>query len=82
MAKPTKRDNQKTLLVKKLAEKHGVTPEYIWMVVDGSRTNESILADYLELESALENLFDEFCQPCKPQILSFKNTYPAHYEKN
>lgn len=83
MQKPVKRDNTKTLLVKKLAEKHGVTPQYVWMVVDGTRENSEIMSDYLELESELETFFAErLCQPCTPQIISFKNTYPAEYEKN
>lgn len=83
MSKPVKRDNQKTLLVKKLAIKHGVTPQYVWMVVDGTRQNEAIMTDYLEIDSDLETFFSEkLCFPCVPQIISFKSTNPSHYEKN
>ena len=80
MSKQVYRDNQKTLLVKKLAEKHGVTPAYVWMVLDGTRVNEAILSEYLELDEALELLFTNRLKPCIPQIISFKNPKPQSLE--
>lgn len=58
MRNPRTKDNQKALIVKKLAEKHTKTKAYIYLVIDGERNNDEILADYMELTEGLKNYFD------------------------
>jgi len=58
MRNPRTKDNQKALIVKKLAEKHHLTKAYIYLVIDGERNNDEILSDYMELSEGLKNYFD------------------------
>ncbi len=80
MSNTAKRDNQKTLLVKKLAEKHGVSEDYIYKIINGERICETIFADYMKLDEALELLFTNMLTPCIPQIISFNNSKPKPLE--
>lgn len=57
MIKTRPKDNQRALLVKKVAEKHGVTPRYIYQILNGDRENEEIFADYMELKEQVTALF-------------------------
>ena len=50
------KDNKKALIVKKLAEKHGVKPNMVYKVLAGDRNNDEILGDYLEMSEELDNL--------------------------
>lgn len=56
--KKQKRDSRKAFIVKELAEKHGVTTRYVYMVLDGERDSERILSDYLELYQGTNKLLE------------------------
>ncbi|SEW02286.1 hypothetical protein SAMN05428988_1348 [Chitinophaga sp. YR573] len=43
----SKRDNRKAFIVSEIADKHGVSTRYVYMVLAGERDNEPILSDYL-----------------------------------
>jgi hypothetical protein len=80
MSKTVTRDNQKALLVKKLADKHGVTQDYIYKIIDGSRNNEEIFTDYMQMDEALELMFNNLCRPCEPAIYTYNNLKPTPLE--
>ncbi len=44
--KPTQRDRNRALLVKKTAEHHGVTRRQIYRVTEGERNDEEIMNTY------------------------------------
>jgi hypothetical protein len=72
------RDNQKALIVKKLVEKHKVTPAYVYLVIDGKRNNEAIFSEYIDLHQALEMLWSNTLAPCiAPQFISYNNQKSA-----
>lgn len=58
MNKTIPRDNLRALIVKKIAERHRVTPDYVYKVTDGTRTNEEILSSYMELSETIKDVFD------------------------
>lgn len=80
MSKTVNRDNQKALLVKKLAIKHGVKTDYIYKVLSGDRNDEVIFEDYMKCDEAMELLLHNLLAPCLPQIISFKNSKPKPLE--
>lgn len=55
-----KKDNQKAFLVKKIADKHGVTTRFVYQVLAGDRENEAIFSDYMtakeDTDKAIENI--------------------------
>lgn len=58
MRKTKPKDNQRALIVKKVAEKHGVTPAYVYMILSGERDNEEIFADYMELKENIKAVLE------------------------
>lgn len=54
----TKRDAKKAFLVKKVAEKHGVTKDLVYKVLNGDRENEAILTDFMNLKETIDNAIE------------------------
>ena len=48
-----KRDAQKAYIVKKLAEKHGLSTRHIYRIVDTGEHNEAVFADYMTMKETL-----------------------------
>jgi hypothetical protein len=73
MAKTMTNGNQKALIVKKVAEKHRLTPAYVYMVYNGDRNNDEVLEDLIGYNEALNMLFENRLCPSTYEIISFKN---------
>lgn len=58
MRNERRKDNQRALIVKKIADKHRVSFSYIYKILNGERENEKIFADYMELKEQINNVFD------------------------
>jgi predicted transcriptional regulator len=52
------KSNEKALIVKKVAEKHGVTTAYVYAILAGDRTNEAIFTDYMTLKENIDDVLD------------------------
>lgn len=74
MRKQRTKDNLRALIVKKVAERHGVTPAYVYMVTDGTKTNEEILLSYMELEESVKDVFDNQLLKEVNALAPFDNT--------
>lgn len=53
-----KRDNRKAFIVSEVADKHGVSARYVYMVLSGERENEQILSDYLAIYQSTNLLLE------------------------
>lgn len=49
------KDNLKARIVKEVAEKHGVEPAYVYMVLRGDRNNDEICSDFDDLKRVMES---------------------------
>jgi hypothetical protein len=59
-----KRDNRKAFIVAEIADKHGVSTRYVYMVLAGSRDNEQILSDYLAVHESTNLLLAAVKNAC------------------
>lgn len=53
------KDNQKSFLVKKVAEIHKVTPRYVNYIISGERRNDEIFLTYLDVRDGTNALIEE-----------------------
>ncbi len=53
------RDNQKAMIVKKLAAKHNVGTNEIYKILRGDRDNDAVLADYIEMRDAIQESIEK-----------------------
>ena len=59
------RNKKKSLVVENVAKAHGVQPNYVYKVIAGDRSNESIMSTYVNLMQSVENLLmDAVLQAC------------------
>lgn len=72
MTKQRTKDNQRALIVKKVAERHGVTPAFVYMVTDGTKQNEAILSDYMETYEKINDVFDNELLKAVNKLSPFK----------
>jgi len=73
MRKQRIKDNQRALIVKKIAERHGVTPAFVYMVTDGTRTNEEILSDYMEMNEKINDVLENPLLEAVNKLVPFNN---------
>lgn len=60
MLKNQQRDNQKALIVEKIAEKRGLKRKTVYSILRGDRKNEDVLDDYVSMTLSVKNaLLDE-----------------------
>lgn len=74
MTKERAKNSQKTLIVKNIADKHKVTPAFVYMVLDGARNNEDILADYMELDEQLNTVFRNAMLSAVTKLVPFEKS--------
>jgi nanoRNase/pAp phosphatase (c-di-AMP/oligoRNAs hydrolase) len=76
MTKQRTKDNQRALIVKKIAEKHGVSTSFVYMVTNGTRENEAILSDYMESFEKVNDVFDNDLLKAVNHLLPFNTSKP------
>lgn len=54
------RDNKRAFLIKKVAQKHGVSKSLVEKCITGTRTNDEILADLDDLNRAVDTLIEDY----------------------
>lgn len=59
-AKMKTRDNKRAFLIKKVAQKHGIKPRTVERYIQGVRENDEVLADYDDLNRAVDALIEDF----------------------
>ena len=58
MTKQRTKDNQTAAIVKKVAEKWGFSLGYVYMIYSGTRNNQAVMNDLMELHEKIEEVFD------------------------
>lgn len=59
-AKMKIRDNKRAYLIKKVAQKHGVSKSLVEKCVAGTRNNDEILSDLDDLNRAVDALIEDY----------------------
>lgn len=57
--KTNTKDKLKAIVVEKVAQKHGVKPNYVYKITAGDRTNEKIFSDYMNGYELLVNTVNQ-----------------------
>lgn len=60
MKKTRTQDPITTIIVKNVARKRGVSPQYVRLVNNGARKNEDILTDSVELHEKIDDVLDNY----------------------
>jgi hypothetical protein len=60
--KPAFRDSEKASLVKKVADIHGVSTRYVYMILNGDREHEAVFTTYMNLLEGTNELLEKVKQ--------------------
>lgn len=68
------KDNLKALVVSKVVAKTGVTKDFVYKVTAGDRENETILDEFFDLKTRIEDAVDDYMNT--PLMAAVKELVP------